>query len=534
MLRPNGNCGKVRESNLVSVPYCSVYSTQAQYSQRHVPPMPAWNSRRIVSGWQVKSSIKDLHRRCRTSASEVLVAIPALYSGAYITSTSNGSDTFSRGWGNVRHLDKAQAKAGIDWKKMRASLAATGTTGLTPVHVVRTGTTLHRTRTTTSVRAFPVTASQIYCSASATAMQAGQSKCGQPVLSSFGEYSSWFGKTPSRKSKSAADFFMAKKHRNLIDQIATIENLRLAYDKTSRGKKMSWGYLEFKEYAEANLIQVQQELADGAYKIGQYREFTIYEPKARKISALDFKDRLVQHAVCNIISPIFEKTLMPQTFACRVGLGTHAGVRFVQAKLRQDKPTFFLKTDYSKFFPSIDRAVLHKMIDRKLDCDKTLLILREIIPPAGNGIPIGSLTSQLFANVYGNAADRFIHFDLGERAWARYMDDIVVLGDDKHKLMDSFLRLNDWSMEHLKLRIGKWQVSQTSQGVNFLGYRIWSTHKLLRKDSVTRAKRKIANFVKHDDMDGLSKFTASWGGHAQWANTYNLTKWMENKYGITF
>ncbi len=327
---------------------------------------------------------------------------------------------------------------------------------------------------------------------------------------------------------------MAKKHRNLIDQIATIDNLRLAYEKTSRGKKMSWGYLEFKEYAEANLVQVQQELADGAYKIGPYREFTIYEPKARQISALDFKDRLVQHAVCNIIAPIFEKTLMPQTFACRVNMGTHAGVRFVQAKLRQDKPAFFLKTDYSKFFPSIDRAVLHTMIDRKLDCEETLRILREIIPTTGKGIPIGSLTSQLFANVYGNAADRFIHFDLGQRTWARYMDDIVVLGDDKAKLVDTFLRLNDWSMERLGLRIGKWQVSPTSQGINFLGYRIWSTHKLLRKDSVTRAKRKVSNFIKHQDFDGLTKFKASWSGHTQWANSYNLTKWMEHRYGITF
>jgi retron-type reverse transcriptase len=327
---------------------------------------------------------------------------------------------------------------------------------------------------------------------------------------------------------------MAKKHRNLIDQITTIDNLRLAYEKTSRGKKMSWGYLEFKEYAEANLVQVQQELADGAYKIGPYREFTIYEPKARQISALDFKDRLVQHAICNIIAPIFEKTLMPQTFACRVNMGTHAGVRFVQAKLRQDKPAFFLKTDYSKFFPSIDRAVLHTMIDRKLDCEKTLRILREIIPTTGKGIPIGSLTSQLFANVYGNAADRFIHFDLGQRTWARYMDDIVVLGDDKAKMMDTFLRLNDWSMERLGLRIGKWQVSPTSQGVNFLGYRIWPTHKLLRKDSVTRAKRKVSNFIKHKDLDGLSRFTASWRGHTQWANAHNLTTWMESRYGITF
>lgn len=327
---------------------------------------------------------------------------------------------------------------------------------------------------------------------------------------------------------------MVKKHRHLIEQIADIDNLRDAYRKTSSGKKMTFGYLEFKEYAEANLLAVQEELRDGGYKIGPYRQFTVYEPKPRLISALEFKDRLVQHALCNVVAPIFERLLMPQTFACRVGMGTHAGVRFVQSRLRHGEFKYFLKTDYSKFFPSIDREVLTGMIERRIGCEKTLAILREIIPSTGKGLPIGSLTSQLFANVYGNAADRFIHFDLGQREWARYMDDIVVLGNDKNQLMDSFLRLNDFSMDKLGLRIGKWQVSPVSRGINFLGYRIWPGYKLLRKDSVLRAKRKVANFLHYGDTDGLTKFVASWRGHTQWADAHNLFKWMEQRYEITF
>ena len=311
-----------------------------------------------------------------------------------------------------------------------------------------------------------------------------------------------------------------------------MDNLQQAYANTARGKKRTFGYLEFKEFAEANLVQVQQELLDGGYRIGAYRQFTVFEPKPRLISALDFKDRLVQHALCNVVSPIFERALLPQTFACRVGLGTHAGVRYIQAAMRSTKAKYFLKTDYSKFFPSIDRAVLHPMIERKIDCEKTLRLLREIIPADGKGIPIGSLTSQLFANVYGGVADRFIHFDLGHRHWARYMDDIVVLGDDPENLMDTFLRLNDFSMQRLGLRIGKWHMSPTSRGVNFLGYRIWPTHKLLRKDSVLRAKRKVANFVHHQDTEGLSKFAASWAGHARWADTHNLFTWIKDRYGL--
>lgn len=181
-----------------------------------------------------------------------------------------------------------------------------------------------------------------------------------------------------------------------------------------------------------------------------------------------------------------------------------------------------------------DRAVLHEMIAHKIDCKGTLNILQEIIPAIGCGIPIGSLTSQLFANVYGNAADRFVHFNLKHRNWARYMDDIVILDNDKNRLRDSFEQLNEYSMDKLHLRIGKWQISPVNKGVNFLGYRIWETHKLLRKDSVLRAKRKVANFIRHDDMIGLQKFTASWSGHAQWANAHNLNTWMENRYGISF
>ena len=532
MLRPNGNSGKIRDCDRVSLPHRSVDAKKAWRGTRNVFALHDGCSRFTHSSRQKQSSLKNLCSRCGSVSSAVLDAVSCEESMHDNSPTPNITSAFGGSRRNGQCMDKAQEITGAGWIKTLRYLAATGTTARTPVRAARSGTTPHRTRTTTSGRASSVM-THLYRSANATAWQADQPKCGQPVLSSLGKYTSRFGITPSsERSKSAADFFMAKKHRNLIDQITAIENLRLAYEKTSRGKKMSFGYLEFKEYAEANLLLIQEELKDGAYKIGDYREFVIYEPKPRLISALDFKDRLVQHALCNVVSPIFEKTLMPQTFACRAGLGTHAGVRFVQSRLRHGGFKYFLKTDYSKYFPSLDRPTLHDMIDRKIACDATLKILREIIPVHGKGIPIGSLTSQLFANVYGNAADRFIHFDCRQREWARYMDDIVVLGNDKDELVDTFLRLNDFSMEHLKLRIGKWQISPTSRGINFLGYRIWSSHKLLRKDSVVRAKRKIARYIRCQDQESLTKFLASWSGHAKWADTRNLFKWMENEHGI--
>lgn len=531
MLRPNGDCGKVREGYSLPISYRTVHAAQTWRSTTDVFGVPARTTRLNYSSRQEQSSLQDLHRRCGSGAFEVLDAIPELDAVHDSTSASNGANHGRRGWGNVGQLDQAQAKAGANWVNALRYLAATGTTARTPVLGARTGTTLHRTRTTTSGRASPVSA-WLYRSTNATALWSDLFKCGQPVLSSFGKYVSGFDRTPSSETSKSEVDFMGAKHRNLIDKITTIENLREAYRKTSCGKRMSYGYLEFKEYSYANLLAIQDELKAGEYTIGEYRNFIIHEPKARLISALDFKDRLVQHAVCNIITPIFDRSLLPYTFACRIGMGTHAGVRHVQSMLRHTKHTHFLKTDFAKFFPSVNRKRLHEMIYKKVRCEQTLKILREIIPTDGIGIPIGSLTSQLFANAYGNPMDRFIHFNLGHRHWARYMDDIVILDSDPNRLRASFERIQEFAKDDLGMGISKWQVSPVSQGINFLGYRIWTGHKLIRKDSVVRAKRKVQKFIKHKDPDSLRKFIASWSGHAKWADTQNLFNWMGKHHAI--
>lgn len=325
---------------------------------------------------------------------------------------------------------------------------------------------------------------------------------------------------------------MGKRNRNLFEQIVDWDNMLDAYKKTSDGKKQSFGYLDFKEYDLANLKELQKELIDGAYVRGPYREFTIREPKPRLISALEFRDRLVQHALCNIITPIFERGFLPYSFACRVNLGTHAGVKHVQSMLRKTGFKYFLKTDFSKFFPSVDRVILRRMIAKKIHCQQTLDLIDKIMEPTGKGIPIGSLTSQLFANVYGNALDYYIHHDLKLRHWARYMDDVVILGDEPAKLQQVFQKIVDFSKDAMRMAISKWQISPVSRGINFLGYRIWYNHKLIRKDSVIRAKRKIAWLVKRNDTDALARFIASWKGHAQWADSHNLISYLEKRYAF--
>lgn len=327
---------------------------------------------------------------------------------------------------------------------------------------------------------------------------------------------------------------MGKRNRNLFEQIVAWDNLLLAYKKTCDGKRQSFGYLDFKEFDLANLREIQQELINGTYVRGPYREFVIREPKPRLISALDFRDRLVQHALCNIITPIFERTFLPYNFACRIGLGTHAGIKHIQSLLRSTKATHFLKTDFSKYFPNVDRSILRGMIVKKIHCQRTLDLIDAIVEPDGHGIPIGSLTSQLFANVYGNALDQYIHHELKQKHWARYMDDVIILGSDPLVLHGIFDKIKAFSLRVLRMGISKWQVSPVGRGINFLGFRIWGTHKLIRKDSVTRAKRKIVFMTKRKLSLDLQRFIAAWRGHIQWADTYNLRHYLEKQYAIAF
>lgn len=159
-------------------------------------------------------------------------------------------------------------------------------------------------------------------------------------------------------------------------------------------------------------------------------------------------------------------------------------------------------------------------------------MIEAMLPSSGLGIPIGSLTSQLFANVYAGEVDRLIHFKLGAREWTRYMDDIVILSSNPYELRHWFSDIEAFSLERLGLRMSKWQISPVTRGINFLGYRIWPRYKLLRKQSVTSAKRKIAKCVRFGDEDALTKFLGAWKGHASHADVRNLFNHLEIQYGI--
>lgn len=337
------------------------------------------------------------------------------------------------------------------------------------------------------------------------------------------------GTTSTKSGKSGRHSFMGKKYKNLFQQIVSPENLRLAHHKTSKGKRSSRSYKEFTRNLNGRLSGTRRSLLTRRYRQGKPREFLVYEPKMRLISALPFRDRVVQHAVNNVIEPIFDGVFLPQSYACRKGKGTHAAARDVQAELRRmhrdGHKVWVLKTDFSKYFHSIDRSILHTEFRRKISCAPTLALLEKLIPPTGVGIRIGELMSQLSANLYGHIVDRWLVHTKGVTRFFRYMDDIVVLGASRIALSRLRKDLEAFAAT-LGLTFSHWCIQPASRGVNFVGYRIWRTHKLLRRDSVIRAKRKIKRYTKHGESDRLRMFLASWRGHAQWADSNNLLNYL--------
>lgn len=326
---------------------------------------------------------------------------------------------------------------------------------------------------------------------------------------------------------------MGQRHRNLIARIAAPENLLKAYRKASRGRRNSAGYLNFKEYESAWLAKLRNNILDGTYQPGAPREFWVYEPKPRPITAAPFEDRVVQHALCNVIGPIFEVGMLPQAYACRKGRGMHGGAIHTQAMMRRlaakGQTVHALKTDFSKYFYSIHRPTLWRRIDAKISCRHTRWLIELFTPRTGTGLPIGNLTSQLWANVYGTEVDRFLAQKIKTSTFVRYMDDVVVLSTKPKFLHELRRRLESFCRNTLKLTFSKWSVTPVSAGVNFLGYRIFQDYKLLRKDSVRRAKRKIKSHTQSGDRQALRRFLAAWLGHAQWADSRNLIESLSRK-----
>lgn len=342
---------------------------------------------------------------------------------------------------------------------------------------------------------------------------------------------------------------MAKTYNNLYPLIYDFENLYRAYLKARRNKRYQQEVLAFTANLEENLLQIQNELIWKTYRTGPYRFFYVHDPKTRLVAALPFKDRVVQHALCNIIEPIFESRFIYDSYACRVGKGTHAGAdrvtQFLRIAQRKWERVYCLKGDIVQYFPSINHAILKAIIRKRIACPDTLWLIDEIIDSGGDGsdcprgLPIGNLTSQLWANVYLDQLDHFVKEVLREKYYVRYMDDFVILSGDKKHLWDIKHQIEDFLADKLDLRLnGKTGIWLISQGIDFLGYRIWPTHRLVRKSSIKRMKRKLKVFQRkyregRIDLDKINATIQSWIGHVSYANSYNLRRKLFRAFILT-
>lgn len=330
---------------------------------------------------------------------------------------------------------------------------------------------------------------------------------------------------------------MAKTYKNLYSRIAGFENLHTAYLKARRGKRFKSDVLEFSANLETNLLALREKLLSKAYRTGDYYVFEVYEPKKRIVAALPFRDRVVHHAICNVIEPIWEARFIYDSYACRVGKGTHAGADRVTEFLRRAKrkweEVYVLKLDIKGYFPSMDHSILLGLLEKRIACADTLRLIRGIIDSwpvggGGKGIPIGNLTSQLFANIYLHEMDKFVKQELQAMFYVRYMDDAIIVHGDKAWLREAKSRLQEFLTKRLALALNsKTNIFPMAQGVNFLGYRIWPTHRLLRKSSAKRMKRKLKRFVRgysegNIELDHINASIQSWLGHCRHADTYKL------------
>ena len=303
-----------------------------------------------------------------------------------------------------------------------------------------------------------------------------------------------------------------KTYKNLYQSIWEFDNIHKAYIKARRLKRYTPEVLKFSAHLEENLVNIHNQLMQKTYRPGKYRHFTIHEPKKRLIAALPFSDRVIQHALCNIIEPIFERSFIYDSYACRIGKGVLAGmhrvVQFLKAAEQKWEEIYCLKMDISKYFSSINHTQLKQIIRKYIACPDTLQLIDLIIDSEGLscGIPIGSLTSQLFANIYLNELDHFAKDQHRVKYYVRYMDDVVILHNEKNYLHELHDKIEEFLCNNLYLALNsKTQILPVKQrGIDFLGYRIWQTHILPRKRTIKRAKRRFTKFSKLYSEDKIN------------------------------
>lgn len=329
-----------------------------------------------------------------------------------------------------------------------------------------------------------------------------------------------------------------KRIGNLYEQIISLENLRLADEKARRGKTRSYGVRTHDKHREAHILQLHELLKSKRFKTSTYETFTIYTPKERTIFRLPYyPDRIVHHAIMNILEPIWCSVFTADSFSCIKRRGITGAMRKVKLALRDVENTrYCLKIDVRKFYPSIDHEILKQIVRRKIKCKDTLDLLDQIIDSA-DGVPIGNYLSQYFANLYLTYFDHWIKEVVGVKYYFRYADDMVFLHRDKAFLHGLLVQINDYLSSQLNLVLkGNYQVFPVeARGIDYVGFVFRHNHTLLRKSikkNLCRAAAKLnkrINISEKEYVMGLG----SWLGWVKYSNSQHLLKTItkEEYYG---
>jgi retron-type reverse transcriptase len=329
----------------------------------------------------------------------------------------------------------------------------------------------------------------------------------------------------------------------LWEGLVHYDNLLAAALKARRGKRRHPEVALFELEREHELMRLQTDLMNGTYWPSGYRTFTIRDKKPRLISAAPYRDRVLHHALCNVLEPVWEPRFDPDSYACRKGKGTHQAMRRAQALARQN--AWAWKADVRKFFPSVDHAVLKGLLARKVKDRRVLALAERIIDGANaqepvlawyagddlftpverrRGLPIGNQTSQFFGNVYLDPLDHAVRAVPGVRGYVRYCDDFIVFAPEKRTVQTARARVIE-VLAGLRLRLhpDKDTLSETRHGLRFVGYRVFPQRVLVPRESVRRFRRRLRRLRNRYDRQeiGLAEFqcrSAGWLGHAAQAD----------------
>lgn len=321
-------------------------------------------------------------------------------------------------------------------------------------------------------------------------------------------------------------------------QISSFEHLLASYNLCKRGKRERDYALEFQKNIEERLFTISSELRSGEWKPKGYTQFYVQDPKRRLINAPDFGDRVVHRALYDTLIPIYEPRFIFDSYACRVNKGTHAGADRLTHFLRSypnNQPVYCLQGDVKSYFASIDHILLFTVLKKKIRDpevrDMIWKILDSYHESPGVGIPLGNLTSQLFANIFLNEMDTFVKHELGVKHYIRYMDDFILLSHEKEQLWYQYEGIcNKLKSMKLLMHPKKHSIYPTARGVDFLGYVVFRNYRRIRNRNIHRVYDRLERISRGTfDKDPIASIN-SWFGYSIHADAYHLNKSLVKQY----